>query len=141
MPPHAGFISPRFQQRRRPNRIIILAALLARKAALDDATAELKKSLAIQPDQPDALAELGQISAQNRDFPQASTYFEQALRLDHDNYAANFGLLQLYARTGDPRREQQSRRFDELKSMKDEQDKQMMRMIEIRPDGSPDSPK
>ena len=118
-----------------------LGRIARQESRLDDATAELKRSLALQPDQPDALAELGQISAQNRDFAQAATYFEQALHKDPDNYAANFGLLQLYARTGDPRREQQSRRFDALKTMKEEQDKQMMRMIEIRPNASADAGK
>ena len=44
---------------------------------------------------------------------QASSYFDQALRKDRDNYAANFGLLQLYARTGDSRRDQQARRFEQ----------------------------
>ena len=34
---------------------------------------------------------------------QASTYLNKALRTDPVNYAANFGLLQLFARTGDLR--------------------------------------
>jgi uncharacterized protein HemY len=93
----------------------------------------------LRPDQPDALAELGQVSVQTRDYVQAAAYFDQALRLDTDNYAANFGLLQLYARTGDSRREQQSQRFDQIKNKKAERDQQMMRVIEIRPDGDPDS--
>jgi tetratricopeptide (TPR) repeat protein len=118
-----------------------LGRIARQEGRLADATAELKRSLALQGNQPDALAQLGQISTQDRDFTQASSYFEQALRKDPDNYAANFGLLQLYARTGDARREQQSRRFDELKNMKEEQDKQMMRMIEIHPNDSPDTRK
>jgi hypothetical protein len=51
---------------------------------------------------------------------------------------ANFGLLQLYARTGDPRREQQSHRFEEIKNLKEEHDRQMMRNLEIRRDDMPD---
>ena len=105
---------------------------------MDDAIAELKESLALRPDQPDALAELGQISLQARDFAHAEDYFNQALRGDADNYAANFGLLQLYARTGDARRDQQSQKFDQIKNKKEERDKQMMRVIEIRPDGDQD---
>ena len=103
-----------------------------------EATVELKQSLALRPDQPDALAELGQISVQTREFSQAAGYFEQALRADPDNYAANFGLLQLYARTGDSRRDQQSQRFDQIKNKKEERDQQMMRVIEVRPDGEPE---
>ena len=78
---------------------------------------------------------------QSRDFAQAATYFDQALRKDPDNYVANFGLLQLYARTGDARREQQSHRFEEIKNLKEEHDRQMMRNLEIRRDDIPDQPK
>jgi len=100
---------------------------------LDDAVTELKQSLALHADQPDTLAELGQISTTKREFPQASDYLERAIKLDPDNYGANFGLLQLYARTGDPRRDQQSKRFDEIKREKEEQNQETMRSIEIRP--------
>jgi tetratricopeptide (TPR) repeat protein len=108
---------------------------------LDEATTELKWSLALRPDQPETLAELGQISIQLHDFDHATTYFDQALHKDPESYAANFGLLQLYARTGDSRRENQSHRFDEIKNIKDERDRQMMRVIEIRPTGSSNEPK
>src|SRR5262249_50002385 len=107
----------------------------------DEAIAELKQALALQPDQPDTLAELGQICVQSRDFDQATSYFDQALRKDPDNYAANFGLLQLYARTNDPRRDQQAHRFEQVKDMKQEQEKEMMRAIEIRRNDQPDEPK
>jgi tetratricopeptide (TPR) repeat protein len=105
----------------------------------DEAISELKKSLALRPGQAETLAQLGLISTEARDLPQAASYFEQALRADPDNYSANFGLLQLYARTGDARRDQQSRRFDEVKNIKDERDRQMLRVIEIRPQGLSES--
>ena len=82
---------------------------------LDEAIAELNQSLALRPGQPEALAELGQIAVTRREFSQASDFFDRAIKLDPDNYGANFGLLQLYARTGDPRRGQQSKRFDDIK--------------------------
>ena len=107
---------------------------------LDEAAAELKQALALRPGNADALAALGQVSLAKRDFGQADAYFQLALRADVDNYAANFGLLQLYARTGDARREGQSHRFDEVKKIRDERDQQMMRAIEVRPDGAPVRP-
>lgn len=116
-----------------PEAHFYLGRIARQEGRLDEATAELKQVLALHPGHPDSLAELGQICVQNRDFSQASTYFEQALHADPDNYAANFGLLQLYARTADPRRDQQSRRFDQIKNMQQEQEKEMMRVIEIRP--------
>src|ERR1019366_1730864 len=118
-----------------------LGRMARQEGHLDEATAELKQSLALRPDQPDTLAELGQMCIQLRDFAQAASYFDQALHKDPDNYAANFGLLQLYARTGDSRREQQSHRFDEIKNIKEQRDRQMMRVIEIRPTGLSNEPK
>jgi len=109
-----------------------LGRIARQEGRLDEATAQLKQSLAIEPDRTDTLAELGEINLQARDFVQAAAYFDQALHHDPDNYVANFGLLQLYARTGDSRREQQSHRFDEIKNQKEERDHQMMRSLEIR---------
>ena len=109
-----------------------LGRIARQEGRLDEATSQLKQSLALKPDQPDALAELGEIDLQAHDYAQAASYFDQALRHDPDNYVANFGLLQLYARTGDARREQQSHRFDEIKNLKEERDRQMMRSLEIR---------
>ena len=114
-----------------------LGRIARQEGHLDDAADELKQSLALRPDFPDVLAELGQICVTKRSYPEAQSYFERAIQLDRDNYGANFGLLQLYARTGDQRREQQSKRFDEIKDKKEEQDRDMMRVIEIRPDGEP----
>jgi tetratricopeptide (TPR) repeat protein len=105
---------------------------------LDEAIAELNQSLALRPGQPEALAELGQIAVTRREFSPAAEFFDRAIKLDPDNYGANFGLLQLYARTGDPRRDQQSKRFDEIKKQREEQNRETMRSIEIRASGTQD---
>lgn len=121
-----------------PDAHFYLGRIARQEGHMEEAAAELKQSLTMRPDQPEALAELGQISLQSRDFSRAATYFDEALQLDPDNYAADFGLLQLYARTGDARRDQQSQRFDQIKNKKEERDRQMMRVIELRPIGDPD---
>jgi len=118
-----------------PEAYFYLGRIERQEGYTDQAVDDLKHSLAASPDQPDVLAELGQIYVVTRDFTQAATYLNRALALDHDNYAANFGLLELYARTGDPRRDQQSSRFDEIKNKRDQLDRDMMRVIEIRKDG------
>jgi Flp pilus assembly protein TadD len=114
-----------------------IGQIARRQGRLDEADVELKKALALRPGNADTLAELGQVSLARRDFGPAETYFLEALRKDADNYAANFGLLQLYARTGDTRREEQSHRFDEVKKIRDDRDQQMMRAIDVRPGGTP----
>lgn len=102
---------------------------------LDQAAADLKKSLALRPGQAGVLAALGQVCIDTHNYTQARSYLEQALQIEPDNYDANFGLLQLYARTSDPRRDAQSKRFDQIKSKQFEQDRQTMRSLEIRPSG------
>ncbi|HZY72013.1 MAG TPA: hypothetical protein VFE22_02770 [Edaphobacter sp.] len=52
--------------------------------------------------------------------------------INPDNYAVNFTLLQLYVRTGDSCREQQAKRFGEIKSKNEARYQEMMRIIEIR---------
>ncbi len=112
-----------------------LGRIARQEGRLDEATTELKETLRQEPDQASAMAELGQIAVARRDNAQASMYLERAVQLDPDNYAANFGLLQLYARTNDPRREQQAKRFEEVKDKKDARDLEMMRSLEIRRNG------
>ncbi len=110
-----------------------LGRIARQQARLNDALAELNQSVALKPDQAEALAELGQVYVQTRNYPEAEKQLDRALAISPDNYAANFSLLQLYARTGDSRREQQSKRFDEIKSKNETQYQEMMRIIEVRP--------
>ena len=101
---------------------------------LDDAEKELNIANTLRPDNPDTLAELGQLCITRKQYPQAQQYLDHAIALEKDNYIANFALLQLYARTSDPRRDEQSKRFDQVKEKNDEQYKETMRIINVRPD-------
>ena len=116
-----------------------LGQIARQEGHLNEATREFKLSLSMRPDSADALAELGQIYLANRDYSHATPCYERAIQLDPDNYTANFGLLQLYARTGDQRRDRQSKRFDEIKDKKEQRDREMMRTIEIRRDEGSDN--
>ncbi len=108
-----------------------LGRIARQQGRAEDAIEELKQSVAVDAKEPDVLAELGQIYVTRREFADAEKELKQALDLDADNYAANFGLLQLYARTGDARREAQSARFDEIKAKKEAAARDMMRVIQI----------
>lgn len=119
---------------------LYLGRIARQQGQFEKAVAELNQSLALHPAQADPLSELGQIALLQRDYKHAADRFQAALRLDPENYTANFGLLRLYAQTGDPRREEQSKRFDALKDKKEEQDRQMMRVIEIRRNDHTDPP-
>jgi tetratricopeptide (TPR) repeat protein len=100
----------------------------------EEAKRELEQANVLAPDRPDILGELGQVYIAMHDYPKAQAMLDRAVAHDPDNYGANFGLLQLYARTGDPRHEEQAKRFDEIKAKDEENYQQMMRTIELRPE-------
>jgi uncharacterized protein HemY len=108
------------------------------QSRLEDAKHELEQANKLNPNRPDILGELGQVFTASHEYGEAKTYLDRAVALDPENYGANFGLLQLYARTGDPRREEQSKRFDNIKSKDEEHYQEMMRIIDVRPESSPD---
>jgi tetratricopeptide (TPR) repeat protein len=105
---------------------------------LEDAKHELEQANTLNPNRPDVLAELGQVFIASHEYGEAKTYLDRAVALDPENYGANFGLLQLYARTGDPRREEQSKHFDAIKENDEQHYQEMMRIIDVRPEIAPD---
>jgi tetratricopeptide (TPR) repeat protein len=105
----------------------------------EDAKRELEQANTLTPDRPDVLGELGQVFIATHEYREAQTYLDRAVKKDPDNYGANFGLLQLYARTGDARREEQSKRFDEIKSKDEQHYQEMMRILDVRAERLPDN--
>jgi tetratricopeptide (TPR) repeat protein len=122
-----------------PDAYFYLGRIAREEGRPEEAVDDLKQSLAARADQPDVLAELGQICIAQKNYAQASSYLDRAVHLDRDNYAANFGLLELYARTGDPRRSDQAKRFDEVKDKREQWDRNTMRILEIRRDAGADA--
>ena len=114
-----------------------LGRVARQRDQISQAIAELQQARALEPEKPEVLAELGQVYVQTKNYPEASKALEKAVSLDPGSYAANFGLLQLYARTGDPRRDDQAKRFQAVKDETDQQAKEMMRQIQISPTGAP----
>jgi len=111
-----------------------LGSILRKQGNYDEALAEFTQSLRLKPDQAETEGALGQLQVQRKQYDQAQVLFEHALALDPDSYAANFGLLQLYAHNGDPRREEQSRRFEAIKARQEQQSQEAMRIIDARPE-------
>jgi Flp pilus assembly protein TadD len=106
---------------------------------LEEAKHQLEQANTVAPDRADVLGELGQVYIASHDYGEAQAYLDRAVSHDPENYAANFALLQLYARTGDPRREEQSKHFDQIKSADDEHYQEMMRIIDVRPEILPEN--
>lgn len=105
------------------------------KNQLDEALNDLMRADKLEPRQPEVMAEIGQIYVEKKEYAAAQKELDAALALDKNNYAANFGLLQLYARTHDARLAEQSKRFQAVKNEREEESREMMRVIEISPNG------
>ncbi len=111
-----------------------LGRILLQQGHSVQAVAELLKSSALKADQPDVLAELGSAYLQMGKYAQAEDELNRAIALDSANYTANFALARLYARTNDPRRQQQEKRFAEIRNQGAEQYREAMRIVEARPE-------
>ena len=114
-----------------------LGSIALQVRRFDDALNELQQALKGSPDFPNALAELGQYYLMRKDYQDAEREIRRALEIEPDHYSANFYLLTLYTRTGDPRREAQAKRFEELQKLLDEKTQELLRMVEVRPFETP----
>jgi tetratricopeptide (TPR) repeat protein len=114
-----------------------LGSLALQNGHPDEALPQLQTALSARPDYTDALAELGQYYLVRRNYSDAEKQLQHALNLNPDHMAANFYLLSLYARTRDPRRDTQSKRYDELQKLREAKSQELLRMVEVRPFEAP----
>jgi tetratricopeptide (TPR) repeat protein len=114
-----------------------LGALAVEQDRLDDARSELELAIRANPDYADALAELGHYYFLEKKYQDSQKWLDRALRADPNHFSANFYLLTLYARTGDPRRETQAKRYDDLAKLQEQKNRDVMRLVEVRPFETP----
>lgn len=115
-----------------PQAWFYLGRVARQENKLDEAIASLMQALQLNPKNADAHAELGQCWLQKRDYEKATQALQKALAIDADNYAANFNLLTLYSRTKDQRETDQAAKFETIKTTRQEQMQEFLRVIEVR---------
>jgi tetratricopeptide (TPR) repeat protein len=115
-----------------PQAWFYLGRVARQENRLDEAMRWLTQALQLNPRNADAHAELGQCWLQKRDYEKAAQALQKALAMDADNYAANFNLLMLYSRTKDPREAEQAAKFETIKTKRQEQMQEFLRVIEVR---------
>jgi tetratricopeptide (TPR) repeat protein len=98
---------------------------------LETARVEIELALKADPGYPDALAELGLLQTRSGDYTAAERTLNQALAIDRDNYAATVNLAALFARTRDPRREEQNTRVAALQQKREAAGQEFLRIIEV----------
>jgi Flp pilus assembly protein TadD len=110
-----------------------LGRIANRQSRYPEALRHLKLALQAQPNYADAYAELGLIHLKQREYAPAEEALEKALQLRPDSYAANLNLMILYQRTKNPKAEEQSKRFGQLKEERAQRANEFIRTIEVRP--------
>jgi tetratricopeptide (TPR) repeat protein len=110
-----------------------LGVLALQEGSLDEASTQLNLALQQKADYPDALAELGHYYLIKKDYVESEKKLQRALAIEPDHLSANFYLLTLYTRTGDPRRSGQSKRYEDLQKLLEEKSREFLRMVEVRP--------
>jgi tetratricopeptide (TPR) repeat protein len=110
-----------------------LARIARQFNELGKAREEIERALQANPEYADAWAELGLLETRSGDYAAAGQSLARALARDPDNYAAAFSLAALYARTRDPRREEQAERLKALQQKREVAAQEFLRMIQIVP--------
>lgn len=100
---------------------------------LDTARREVERALQLNATVADAWAELGLIQTRTGDYESAGRSLEKALALEPDHYAASVNLATLYARTRDPRRDEQAARVKALIEKREARAQEFLRIIKVVP--------
>lgn len=110
-----------------------LSRVATQEGNLAEAERELHQALRGNPHNADAYADLGTLRVRQKNYAEAEKALGRALEIAPDNYTANFNLMILYQRTGDPRKEAQAKRFEEVKRLRAERGRELLRTIDVRP--------
>jgi tetratricopeptide (TPR) repeat protein len=116
-----------------PGAHYFLGRLENQDGKFDAAMQELRKALEANPRYADAYAEMGLLQLKQKKYAEAEKALRRALEIDPEGYTANLNLMILYQRTKDARAEDQAKRFEEIKKMRAEREKEFLRTIEVRP--------
>jgi len=110
-----------------------LGRTLNEQGKYSEAIVQLRESDTLKPEQPEVFAELGKAYLSLKQYPEATAQLHHALTIAPNNYVANYALVRLYAQTGDPRRREQVKFFEEIRNKNEEQYHDALRTIEVRP--------
>jgi len=91
------------------------------------------RSVEANPSYADPWSELGLLYLRLGQPEKAAEALARCLKIDPEHYLGNMHLMMLYAQTRDPREPAQRRRFEEIKTRRNEKAVDFLRPIEVRP--------
>lgn len=110
-----------------------LGRVANQKGNYPEAVGQLQMALKAYPNYADAYAEMGLVRLKQKDYLGARDDLQKALKINPDNYTANFNLLILYQRTKDPKADSQAKRFERVSQDRAQRVKEFLRTIQVRP--------
>jgi tetratricopeptide (TPR) repeat protein len=110
----------------------LLARLAGRRGDRAEETAHLHTVVSLQPQAPEAHAELGASLFEQGDVQGADRETQAALAIDPENHSANLTLMRLYRDSKDPRLDGQIARLKALAEHSDEEMRLLQRSVEVR---------
>lgn len=97
----------------------------------EKAREEIERALTADPEYADAWSELGYFQTRSGEYGAAEQSLMKALARDPENYSATVNLAALYARTRDPRREEQAARLAALQEKRSLAAQEFLRIIQV----------
>lgn len=110
-----------------------LGRLANQQGRFSEAVRDLQEAIRMDPVFADAYAELGFALVKMKQDAEAEKDLRKALEINPESYTANLSLMMLYERTKDPRASEQVNRFNQIREVREQREKEFLRKIEVRP--------
>jgi tetratricopeptide (TPR) repeat protein len=110
-----------------------LGRLANQQGRFSEAVRDLQEAIRVDPVFAEAYAELGFSLVKMKQDAEAEKDLRKALEINPQSYTANLSLMMLYERTKDPRTSEQVNRFNQIREVGEQREKEFLRTIEVRP--------
>ena len=110
-----------------------LGRLANQEGKFSEAVRSLQEAIRVSPTYAEAYAELGFSLVKMKQDAEAEKNLRKALEINPQSYTANLSLMMLYERTKDPRASEQVNRFNQIREVREQREKEFLRTIEVRP--------
>jgi len=110
-----------------------LGRLANQEQKFSEAVQNLQEAIRVRPAYSDAYAEVGFSLVKLKKYTEAEKNLRKALEINPQSYTANLGLMMLYERTKDPRAPEQVSRFNTIRDVREQREKEFMRTVEVQP--------
>ena len=110
-----------------------LGRLANQEGKFSEAVQNLQEAIRLSPAYAEAYAEVGFSLVKLKKYAEADKNLRKALEINPQSYTANLSLMMLYERTKDPRASEQVNRFNKIREVREQREKELWRTIQVQP--------